>query len=101
MDEALEEVGYGNQWDRTVSDLAKRKSATDVVDIERLNEYNRKHPEANRLAVNRWAENNLEKNKHLIGTVCPKCNEREITEWYAKWMLNPTCNKCRKEKKNG
>jgi len=91
LDEALEELGYGDSWARQVDVLQERENIRRANDIARLNEYNAKYPERHRQAVRSYIAKKAEEARPKVGKVfCVNC-KKKLRLWD---IVRKRCSKC-------
>lgn len=102
LDEELELLGYGNQWDAISEKSASYKVIKNVNDIEKIKEHNRRYPEQHKAAMKRWFKRRAEEVKDRVGKEnCKKCNAILMMADLITSVRNPgICKKCRKEINN-
>ncbi len=100
LDEALEELGYGNQWSAQIETLAVREAEKRASDIERLNDYNKRNPEKHKEAVKRAVLSRTEAARSLVELaeklygklLCKHCSKELTATEFTKYR----CSKCKK-----
>ena len=99
-----DELGYGNQWDAQIDQLAMHESTKRASDIARLNEYNKKNPEKHKEAVKKAMASRKERARSLYdlaekmygGLPCRSCGKRlTVTDLY-----KGSCEKCKTKTKD-
>lgn len=105
LDEQLQNLGYGNQWQQHRIKLAAHKKVTDAAQLQRLNEYHRMYPQRHMAAINRWVKAKYQQRKqqvkHRVGKqFCTECNKKlNLKQLIWENAAPGLCAKCKKEKK--